>query len=132
MRHGSVVTVNFSPIRLESSDRFNMSAREVAQQFATHYYGIFDGNRAQLANLYVSTILFFEQIVARTLIFEHHHFQQQSSMMSWEGAELVGASAIMDKLGSLPSMKHQVVTVDAQAISNNNMIVYVTGKLSVG
>ena len=52
-------------------------------------------------------------------------------MMSWEGAEIVGAQAIMEKLGSLPSMKHQVTTVDAQAISNNNMIVYVTGKLSV-
>ena len=52
-------------------------------------------------------------------------------MMSWEGTELVGAQAIMEKLSSLPQMKHQVTTVDAQAISNNNMIVYVTGKLSV-
>lgn len=52
-------------------------------------------------------------------------------MMSWEGTEIAGAQAIMEKLGSLPQMKHQVLTVDAQAISNNNMIVFVTGKLAV-
>ena len=52
-------------------------------------------------------------------------------MMSWEGTEMTGAQAIMEKLNSLPAMKHQITTVDAQAITNNNMIVYVTGKLSV-
>lgn len=51
--------------------------------------------------------------------------------MTWEGNELSGQQAIMQKLGSLPTMKHMVTTMDVQAISNNAMIVYVTGKLSV-
>ena len=34
-----------------------MSAKEVAQSFANHYYNLFGTNRANLASLYVSKIL---------------------------------------------------------------------------
>ena len=85
-----------------------MSAKDVAQQFANHYYTTFDSNRAALAPLY-----------------------QNSSTMTWEGTDLAGQAAIMEKFASLPGMKHQVSTVDTQPISAQALIVYVTGKLSV-
>nr|GAT60892.1 nuclear transport factor 2 [Mycena chlorophos] len=85
---------------------------EVAAQFINYYYQTFDSNRANLASLY-----------------------RDSSMLSFEGAQILGTNAIVEKLASLPFQKveHKVTTKDAQPSSSSvaSVLVSVTGMLVV-
>lgn len=84
----------------------------VAQQFTTFYYQQFDSDRSQLGNLY-----------------------RDPSMLTFENSQVQGASAIVEKLVSLPFQKvgHRIVTLDAQPASptGGDIIVMVTGELLV-
>jgi len=84
----------------------------IAKQFTDFYYTTFDNNRGGLQNLY-----------------------RDSSMMTWEGSQILGAANISEKLTTLPFEKvsHKVVTLDAQPSSPTmaSLIVSVTGLLLV-
>ncbi|KAI8385023.1 uncharacterized protein BYT42DRAFT_564439 [Radiomyces spectabilis] len=84
----------------------------VAKAFTDFYYETFDGGRQNLASLY-----------------------RESSMLTFEGAQFVGANAIVEKLVSLPFQKvlHRVSTFDAQpsAPNSSNLLVTVTGQLLI-
>lgn len=85
----------------------------LAEAFVNHYYSVFDTDRTQLAALY-----------------------REVSMLTFEGNACMGASAITEKLVSLPFQKvrHQVVTCDAQPVlpeSLNGVLVFVNGDLTV-
>ncbi|ETW85345.1 hypothetical protein HETIRDRAFT_432146 [Heterobasidion irregulare TC 32-1] len=84
----------------------------VAKQFTDFYYTTFDSNRASLQTLY-----------------------RENSMLSFEGAQTLGAPNISEKLSSLPfeRVQHKVTTIDAQPSSPTaaSLIVSVTGLLLV-
>ncbi|KAF8191439.1 hypothetical protein K438DRAFT_1830511 [Mycena galopus ATCC 62051] len=84
----------------------------VAHQFVKIYYETFDSNRAGLEQLYRDT-----------------------SMLTFEGAQILGAKAIVGKLTDLSFQKvlHKVITQDAQPSSPDvaSILVSVTGQLLV-
>ncbi|KAF7330396.1 Nuclear transport factor 2 [Mycena venus] len=84
----------------------------VAGQFIDFYYQTFDTNRASLSALY-----------------------RDNSMLSFEGSQIAGTSAIVEKLVSLPfqTVQHKVTTKDAQPSSSTvaSLLVSVTGMLVV-
>ncbi|KAF7327541.1 Nuclear transport factor 2 [Mycena kentingensis (nom. inval.)] len=84
----------------------------VAGQFVDFYYQTFDTNRANLLSLY-----------------------RENSMLSFEGAQTGGVTAIVEKLVGLPFQKveHKVTTKDAQPSSPTvaSLLVSVTGLLVV-
>ncbi|KAJ6546975.1 nuclear transport factor 2 [Mycena capillaripes] len=84
----------------------------VAGQFVDFYYATFDSNRKNLEPLY-----------------------RDASMLTFEGDPILGATAIVQKLASLPFQKvqHKVTTKDAQPSSENeaSLLVSVTGLLVV-
>lgn len=83
----------------------------LSQQFCDFYYQQFDADRAQLGNLY-----------------------RDHSMLTFESAQLQGATAIIEKLTSLPFQKvaHRISTLDAQPASENgDVLVMVTGELLI-
>ncbi|KAI0129467.1 nuclear transport factor 2 [Xylariales sp. AK1849] len=83
---------------------------EVANQFVTFYYSQFDSDRKQLSALY-----------------------RDQSMLTFESSAVMGTSAIVEKLSTLPfqQVKHQVATLDAQPGVNGGVLVLVTGQLLV-
>ncbi|OMJ11930.1 Nuclear transport factor 2 [Smittium culicis] len=85
---------------------------EVAKQFVQFYYASFDSNRSSLTALY-----------------------RDSSMLSFEGQQFLGAPSITEKLVSLPfaKVKHEVTTYDVQPAnaSNTTLAVLVTGQLLI-
>ena len=76
----------------------------------THYYQTFDTNRDALASLY-----------------------QDQSKLTWEGQQVLGAAAIVQKFKSLAFQKvqHQVSSVDAQPSTSGGILIMVCGKLLV-
>ncbi|KAI0059031.1 nuclear transport factor 2 [Artomyces pyxidatus] len=84
----------------------------IAKQFTDFYYSTFDSSRSTLGSLY-----------------------RDNSMLSFEGAQTLGASAIVEKLTNLPfqTVQHKVSTLDAQPSSATvaSLIVSVTGLLVV-
>jgi len=84
----------------------------IAKQFTDFYYNTFDTSRASLLPLYRDT-----------------------SMLSWEGTPIQGATNIVEKLTGLPFAKvaHRVTTMDAQPSSPTtpSLLVLVTGLLIV-
>ncbi|KAI0093801.1 nuclear transport factor 2 [Irpex rosettiformis] len=84
----------------------------VAKQFTDFYYTTFDSNRSSLGSLY-----------------------RPSSMLTFEGTQILGAPAIIEKLTSLPfeKVEHKVTTLDAQpsSVTVASLIVSVTGQLLV-
>ncbi|KAJ7460947.1 hypothetical protein B0H11DRAFT_1736406 [Mycena galericulata] len=84
----------------------------VAGQFVDYYYQTFDSDRKNLAPLYRDT-----------------------SMLTFEGDQIAGTAAIVEKLASLPFQKvqHKVTTKDAQPSSGTvaSLLVSVTGMLVV-
>ncbi|ORY87940.1 nuclear transport factor 2 [Protomyces lactucae-debilis] len=84
----------------------------LGQQFCTFYYNTFDSDRSQLANLY-----------------------RAQSMLTFENAQVQGATSIAEKLVSLPFQKvrHNVTTLDAQpsSPSDGGVLVMVTGELLI-
>ena len=85
-----------------------MSFEEVGKQFVNHYYTVFDTQRDQLASLYTD-----------------------QSMLTYEGEQFLGVQQIMGKLGAMPSIKHDIVTLDAQPTINNGIIAFVSGNLNI-
>jgi Nuclear transport factor 2 (NTF2) domain len=85
-----------------------MSFDQVGKQFVEHYYNTFDTNRANLGALY-----------------------QGQSMLTYEGEQFLGAQAIMDKLFALPSVRHNILTFDAQPSFNNGILCFVSGDLII-
>ncbi|KAI6151070.1 nuclear transport factor 2 [Pisolithus tinctorius] len=88
-----------------------MDVNVIAKHFTDFYYQTFGNDRSQLAALY-----------------------RPESMLTWEGKQILGVQAIVEKLTTLPFTKvqHQVVTMDAQpSWPNTNLIVSVTGFLKV-
>ncbi|KAA8901864.1 nuclear transport factor Nxt2 [Sphaerosporella brunnea] len=84
----------------------------VATQFTEYYYTTFDNNRSQLVPLYDSN----------------------ESLLTFEGAQVQGAKAIMEKLETLPFTKvlHKISTLDAQpADPSGAILVLVTGQLLI-
>mmetsp|Transcript_12348 Transcript_12348/g.32761 ORF Transcript_12348/g.32761 Transcript_12348/m.32761 type:complete len:127 (-) Transcript_12348:245-625(-) len=85
--------------------------QQVGEQFCQHYYQTFDTNRAALGPLY-----------------------GDNSCLSFEGEQLQGAAAIVQKIASLPFQKvqHQVVKCDCQpSPTNNGILIFITGNLIV-
>ncbi|KAJ7674396.1 hypothetical protein B0H17DRAFT_1081888 [Mycena rosella] len=84
----------------------------IASQFVDYYYQTFDADRSGLAQLY-----------------------RETSMLTFEGAQIAGTAAIVEKLTSLPFQKvqHKVTTKDAQPSSGSvaSVLVSVTGMLVV-
>ncbi|KAK3953673.1 hypothetical protein QBC32DRAFT_112559 [Pseudoneurospora amorphoporcata] len=82
----------------------------VATQFVAHYYSTFDTDRKALAGLY-----------------------RDNSMLTFEGAQSLGAQAIAQKLTSLPfqKVKHEYGPPDAQPTANGGIVILVTGQLIV-
>ncbi|KAF9915283.1 Nuclear transport factor 2 [Linnemannia zychae] len=82
----------------------------VAEQFITFYYQTFDADRNGLLPLYRPT-----------------------SMLSFEGAQTLGAANIVEKLVSLPlgALRHQISTQDAQP-ADNGILILVSGQLLAG
>ncbi|GAA98084.1 hypothetical protein E5Q_04766 [Mixia osmundae IAM 14324] len=89
-----------------------MSFAEVAQQFVTYYYQVFDADRSNLSALY-----------------------RDQSMLTFESASTQGTTAITEKLKGLPFQKvqHNVSTLDAQPTGpdHRSILVQVTGQLVV-
>ncbi|KAH8100214.1 nuclear transport factor 2 [Cristinia sonorae] len=84
----------------------------IAKQFTDFYYSTFDSNRSALQAVYRPT-----------------------SMLTWEGSPILGATDITEKLVSLPfeKVQHKVTTFDAQPSSPTiaSILVSVTGLLLV-
>lgn len=52
--------------------------------------------------------------------------------MSWEGVMVTGQQEIVQKLSSLPQVRHSSPTIDIQpSTSSNAMIIFVQGKIQV-
>jgi len=90
---------------------FFSNYEEISKQFVNQYYQIFDDPnlRPTLANFY----------------------QDQKSLMTFEGQQLMGKQKIIEKLTSLSfqSIKHIVTQVDAQPTFDNGIVVSVLGQL---
>ncbi|UZJ55509.1 hypothetical protein CBS101457_004829 [Exobasidium rhododendri] len=84
----------------------------IAEQFCNFYYQTFDADRSTLGALYRPT-----------------------SMLTFEGAQVQGSEAIVDKLKNLPfqRVQHKVETRDAQptGADGTSLCVMVTGALIV-
>lgn len=65
----------------------------IAAQFTEFYYNTFDTNRAGLQNLYVRFLS-----TARALALTTLSLQRDNSMLTWEGAQILGQKAILEKL----------------------------------
>ncbi|KAI9887316.1 MAG: Nuclear transport factor 2 [Watsoniomyces obsoletus] len=85
--------------------------QEVAKSFVNFYYGAFDQNRPSLSALY-----------------------RPQSMLTFEGAAVLGEPEIVAKLVGLPFQKvaHRIATLDAQPSGESGgIMVMVTGALLV-
>ena len=74
----------------------------VGQAFVKHYYTLFDGDRASLRNLYVCEHIFFLRPFFFDMLFPYAALwgiQQDCSMVTFEGIQLLGTGPIMEKLG---------------------------------
>ncbi|KAI9018052.1 hypothetical protein CLU79DRAFT_761468 [Phycomyces nitens] len=84
----------------------------VSKAFVEFYYKTFDQNRQDLTPLY-----------------------RESSMLSFEGQQTVGAAGIIEKLAGLPFQKvgHRISTIDAQPadFERGSILVAVTGLLLI-
>ncbi|KAM7255322.1 hypothetical protein ACFE04_020563 [Oxalis oulophora] len=81
----------------------------VGRAFVDHYYNLFDNDRSALTSLY-----------------------QPTSMLSFEGQQMIGVEAISDRLHHLPfeQCKHVISTIDSQPSSTAaGIIVFVSGYL---
>ncbi|KAJ3066816.1 Nuclear transport factor 2 [Podochytrium sp. JEL0797] len=120
-----------------------MSAEQIAKGFTEYYYNAFDTNRASLAPLYVSSVLFHTatagctappQLVAKSLLFlpfrttrlsttrfpsnafHDCKMKRDMSMLTYEDKQFQGAQNIVSHLVGLPfqRIKHVITKCDAQ------------------
>ncbi|CAO2842595.1 unnamed protein product [Amaranthus hypochondriacus] len=83
----------------------------VGNAFVSHYYNLFDNDRASLFSLY-----------------------QPTSLLSFEGQKFEGVEEIVSKINSLPfdQCRHSISTIDSQPSSiNGGIIVFVSGSLQL-
>ncbi|KAL8425599.1 hypothetical protein Efla_004434 [Eimeria flavescens] len=81
----------------------------IGPQFVQVYYETFRSNRAGLAELYT-----------------------EDSLLTYEGTQFRGATAIIQKLQQLPAVvKHQLVTCDCQPTPNGGVLIVVCGDLAI-
>ena len=80
----------------------------IGGQFCEHYYKTISENREGLADLYT-----------------------EDSMLTYEGEPIKGHEGIMSKLMSLPQIKHQVNTFDAQPSVNDGIIWMIGGDIYI-
>ncbi len=52
-------------------------------------------------------------------------------MMTYEGEQLMGINAIMEKLNGLPVFTHKLTVADYQPTTGNGIIAFVVGNLSI-
>ncbi|KAJ7722283.1 hypothetical protein DFH07DRAFT_288675 [Mycena maculata] len=87
----------------------------VAGQFVNYYYETFDNSQPEerAKNLQV--------------------LYRPSSMLTFEGTQLLGVEAIGERLAQLPKVQHKIVTLDAQPSSGAvaSVLVSVTGTLAI-
>lgn len=90
----------------------SVNFEEVSKAFTQHFYMTFDTNREGLASLYTD-----------------------QSLMTYEGTQIMGQAAIMNKYRSLGfnQAKHNIKTQDAHPnpLQPNAVIVFVTGDLQI-
>mmetsp|Transcript_9445 Transcript_9445/g.22946 ORF Transcript_9445/g.22946 Transcript_9445/m.22946 type:complete len:123 (+) Transcript_9445:134-502(+) len=87
-----------------------MSAEEVAKAFVGHYYNTFDSNVDGLGGLFTA-----------------------QSMMTFEGTQLMGSAAIMEKIKSFGQTKHTAKTMDIQpSCDGKSIVIFVTGSIEIG
>ena len=53
------------------------------------------------------------------------------SMLTFEGEQFMGQQNIYNKLSSLGSVQHNVKTLDVQPTTNNGILAFVSGELSI-
>ncbi|KYR02656.1 hypothetical protein DLAC_11432 [Tieghemostelium lacteum] len=86
-----------------------MDPKQIASSFITHYYSIFDSNRANLAQIY-----------------------QPQSILSWEGKEFQGVQKIVEHLTELPfSQVQRKSSHDVQTTFQGGLIIFEFGTLSI-
>ncbi|MBD0692939.1 nuclear transport factor 2 family protein [Streptomyces sp. CBMA123] len=89
-----------------------MDFSAIANAFVNHYFTTFDdySARGNLASLY-----------------------RPESMLTWEGAQIQGASGIIGQLAKpeLKTVRTQITSVDPQPCANGSVVVLVTGSLAV-
>ncbi|XP_028767795.1 nuclear transport factor 2B-like [Neltuma alba] len=87
-------------------------AEMVGRAFVDHYYHLFDNDRASLSSLYRDT-----------------------SMLTFEGQKIAGATEICSKLTQLPlgECRHVISTIDSQPSSptGGGVVVFVSGSLQL-
>ncbi|XP_069757561.1 nuclear transport factor 2-like [Narcine bancroftii] len=81
---------------------------QIGRDFVEHYYQAFDTNRSQLASLYF-----------------------EGSCLSWEGQQIQGKNAIVEKLNALPFGKilHIISAQDHQPTPDSCILSMVIGQL---
>jgi len=83
---------------------------EVAKAFTNHFYTMFDTNADGLAGLF-----------------------NEKSMMTFEGTQIMGGPAVMQKVKSLGQVKHTPKTMDIQpSIDGSSIVIFVTGHITIG
>ncbi|CDJ58221.1 nuclear transport factor 2, putative [Eimeria maxima] len=81
----------------------------IGPQFVQLYYETFRNNRANLGELYT-----------------------EDSLLTYEGTQFRGATAIVQKLSQLPAVvNHQLVTCDCQPTPNGGVLIVVCGDLAI-
>ena len=99
--------------RFQSSLTLNPNYDQIGKAFTQQYYMMFDNaaQRAGLINLY----------------------NAEQSLMTFEGNQVQGSRAIMEKIGSLSFQKiaHIITTVDCQPTFDGGILINVLGQLKV-
>eukprot|EP01029_Cantina_marsupialis_P027848 TRINITY_DN774084_c0_g1_i1.p1 TRINITY_DN774084_c0_g1~~TRINITY_DN774084_c0_g1_i1.p1 ORF type:complete len:253 (-),score=69.46 TRINITY_DN774084_c0_g1_i1:900-1628(-) len=81
-----------------------MNGPEEYFEFIKHWYACMEGDRAALGDLLAD-----------------------ASMMTFEDSMLVGKADTLEKLNSLPALKHDIKTVDIQPVSGSDVLLVVVG-----
>ncbi|KAL3805180.1 hypothetical protein ACHAW5_005292 [Stephanodiscus triporus] len=103
-----------------------MSAEEIATAFVQHFYQTFDNGVDSLGGLFVSNSYPILRLIDRCV-------HNEQSMLTFEGQQVGGSAAIIEKLRSVGSVAHSVKTTDVQPSSNPNaIIIFVTGAIKIG
>jgi len=81
---------------------------EVGTQFVQHFYNTFNQPRENLMSLF-----------------------SDQSMLTFEGEQFMGQQQIYSKLSSFGKVAHNITTLDCQPTTNNGILVFVCGTLSI-
>ena len=110
----------------------NPNYDQIGKAFTQQYYMMFDNaaQRAGLITLYNvrSQLRNFTNFFPLMII-----LQAEQSLMTFEGNQVQGSRAIMEKIGSLSFQKiaHIITTVDCQPTFDGGILINVLGQLKV-